>query len=119
MYRFRRLLALLLIVALPAYAWAAVGLPEACGIQAVPTAQAAAPGHPCCASGQMGDDTSQQSDHGTPCKLGQQCKTGSLSVLPAAFPAPPLRAPYLLVADGESQVSARLPDAIWRPPRLL
>lgn len=119
MHRFRRLIALLLIFTLPAYAWAALGLPEACRMKAVEAVQEPAVAHTCCASGQMSDDASQQSDPGTPCKLGQLCKTGTLSYLPASFLAPAPLAPCLLAAVGESQVPSRLPDAIWRPPRFL
>src|SRR5574338_384201 len=114
MHLARRLIALLLMVTLPAYAWAALGLPEACPMQTAPMVEMASVGHACCdhASGHHG----QPGKH-HPCKPGQECKVGSL--YQPEFP----HVPQAFVADAtvastaESSLLSRDPAGVWRPPR--
>jgi hypothetical protein len=112
---FRRLIALLLMVTLPAYAWAALGVAEACPMQAMmPMADAAEGGHACCdpADGDYG-----QPDKPHPCKPGQECKTASL--YQPLFPrlAQPVVAAATVVSAVESLLLSRDPTGVWRPPR--
>lgn len=114
----RRLIALLLMLTLPAYAWAALGLSELCPMQSsatmAPMAEMLDTDHACC------DEA--EGDHGQPdkphtCKPGQECKAGSLYQpglprLPHALP--PSDA---VVATAESTVLSRDPTGVWRPPR--
>lgn len=119
MHLFLRLIALLLIVTLPAYAWAALGLPEACPMQTVPAAEMTATGHACCEVAEAANDESPLPGNSNPCKPGQQCKTGSLyhpQVPPTA------RVPVksgTLVAATEIPILSRDPTGVWRPPRSL
>lgn len=114
-----RLIALLLIVALPAYAGAALALPETCPMQTVPATVMSEAGHTCCAPAQATDDESTQPGKGNPCKPGQHCKTGSLyhALVLRAAQAP--AAHGVIAAVAETPDHSRNPAGIWRPPRNL
>jgi len=113
---FRRLIALLLMVTLPAYAWAAVGVSEFCPMQSVSMIEMADADHPCC---DPADGGQGQPDGQNPCKPGQECKTGSL--YQPAFPraAQPVVAAAVVVSAVESLLLSRDPTGVWRPPRPL
>jgi hypothetical protein len=119
MHLFRRLIALLLIVTLPAYAWAALGLPEACPMQTVPAAEMTAAGHACCEVAEAAHDESPQPGKSHPCKPGQQCKTGSLYHLQVPPTARVHITPGTLAAATEIPILSRDPTGVWRPPRSL
>lgn len=115
----RRLIALLLIVTLPAYGWAALALPETCPMQAAPAAQMTEANHACCEAADAANDESPQPGKSNPCKPGQQCKTGSFHPLqfPSAAQAPVT--PDMIATVAETPVLSRDPAGIWRPPRIL
>ncbi|MBI1907269.1 MAG: hypothetical protein HYS20_13710 [Rhodocyclales bacterium] len=117
MHLIRRLIALLLIVTLPVYAWAALGLPDACPMQVEAVAQAGEIGNDCCASVESDDDASSEPTERTPCKPGQQCKTGSIHPPYLPTTAQAHAAPATIVAFAESPLLSRSPAGIWRPPR--
>lgn len=116
----RRLIALLLMLTLPAYAWAALGLSELCPMQSsapmveMPMAEMAGTDHTCC-DGVEGDHSRPDKPH--PCKPGQECKAGSL--YQPALPRLPHALPVsdTVVAAAESSVLSRDPTGVWRPPR--
>ncbi len=110
--RIRRLIALLLMVTLPAYASAALSLPQVCPMQASMMDMADA----CCESA---DDDGGQPGEEHPCKPGQECKTGSL--FQPKFPrfAQPFVAAETVVLAVESLLLSRDPTGVWRPPRSL
>ncbi len=116
MHFFRRLIALLLMVTLPAYAWAALALPEVCPMQSMPTMEMVDAGNTCCdpASGDHGHP-----DKPHPCKPGQQCKTGSFHPLPFPSAAQAPVTPDVIATVAETPVLSRDPAGIWRPPRIL
>lgn len=118
MHIFRRLIALLLIGTLPAYAWAALAL-EACPMQAAPAAEMTAAGHACCEAADAANGESPQPCKSDPCKPCQQCKTGSFHPLqfPSAAHAPV--ATGTIAAVAKTPVLSRDPAGIWRPPRTL
>lgn len=119
MHVVRRLIALLLILALPAYAGAALGLPTACAGMNAPAAQRADAAHPCCqTTDAAGEEGSSQPAKSAPCKPGYQCKTGSLLHLQVP-PIPQVpTTPGTLAAKVESPHFADDPAGIWRPPRI-
>jgi len=119
MHVFRRLIALLLIVTLPAYAWAALALPEACPMQAAPAAEMSDAGHACCEAAEAASDKSPQPGKSNPCKPGQQCKTGSLYHQQVPRAAQASVAHDVIAAVAETPVLSRDPAGIWRPPRIL
>lgn len=119
MHFIRRLIALLLIVTLPAYAWAALALPEACPMAAAPVGQMGDAGHDCCETVEAVDDASSQPAKSTPCKPGQQCKTGSFHPPQFLSTAQAPVAPDMIATVAETPVLSRDPAGIWRPPRIL
>ena len=120
MYFIRRLTALLLMVTLPAYAGAALGLSELCPMRSAPMSEAADGGHPCCdPAGMPADAEHGMPDTSPPCKPGQECKSASL-FHPLVPPATqPFMATATVVAGPESAVPAGDASRLWRPPRAL
>jgi len=115
----RHLTALLLIVTLPVYAWAALGLLQFCPMQSVPMAEMADAGDACCDPEAPADRDHGQPDRAHPCKSGQECKTGSLY-----DPQLPRLGESLVAADSvitapEAPILSRDPAGFWRPPRSL
>lgn len=111
----RRLIALLLMVTLPAYAWAALGLSEPCPMQSsTPVAEMPENGHACC---DEAEDDHDRPDKPHPCKPGQECKAGSL--YQPALPRLPHALPVsdTVVATAVPSVLSRDPTGVWRPPR--
>lgn len=119
MHVIRRLIALLLIVTLPAYGWAALALPEACPMQAAPAAEMIETGHACCEAADEQNDESPKPGKSDPCKPGQQCKTGGFHPLQFPFSAQAPVAPDMIATVAETPVLSRDPAGIWRPPRIL
>lgn len=114
---FRRLTALLLLVAFPAYALASLGVLENCPMQAMPMDEMAETGHACCDPADATADGEQgQPEKPHPCKPGQSCKTGSLH----DGQIPRLNQSSVtaerMTAAPEPRVPFRDPVAVWRPP---
>jgi hypothetical protein len=113
---FRRLIALLLMVTLPAYAAAALSLSGICPMQSTQSTGMADTGHACC---EQADDDHGQPDKQHNCKSGQECNSVSLN-LPAF---PPIEQSLVVaptvVSTPESLVLSRDPTGVWRPPRSL
>lgn len=118
MHFFRRLIALLLIVALPAYTWAAPGQPSLCAGSAPPAVAVAQAASACChMAGAAQEDGSYRPAKSTPCKAGDQCRTASPFYLQLPRTAAIPSAPSILVAGTESPLLSQDPAGIWRPPR--
>lgn len=115
-HRFRQLIALLLMVTLPAYAAAALSLSEVCPMQSTQSTGMADTGHACC---EQGDDDHGQPDKQHNCKPGQECNSVSLNL--PTFPRieQSLVASPTVVSTAESVVLSRDPTGVWRPPRSL
>lgn len=75
------------------------------------TAGMSAMGQDCC------HDMASPSEHGKPCKPGQECKTASLLQVSVVKPPVALSSP-LLSAFSSDFLPARIPSGVWRPPRL-
>ncbi|MBI1907264.1 MAG: hypothetical protein HYS20_13685 [Rhodocyclales bacterium] len=110
---FRRLIALFLMVTLPAYAWATLDLAQACPMQAA-VMEMGDCGHACCDP--VGNEQGQP-DKPHPCKPGQECKTGGLyqPELPRTTSA--FQAATILGPAAASLLASRDPSGVWRPPR--
>ncbi|UVJ41970.1 hypothetical protein NVV94_14850 [Pseudomonas sp. LS1212] len=75
------------------------------------TAGMAKMGQNCC------HDMSSSSNHGKPCKPGQECKPGGMLQvvivkLPVMLPSP------LVVSFFRDFLPAQAPSEVWRPPRV-
>lgn len=118
MHFVQRLIAVLLIVTLPIYGWAALGLPGTCPMQGTSAAQTSAAGHGCCKNDKMapGDDGSTQPADGSPCQAGQQCQTGSLHH-PQANACRAGTVPVVPVVAAAPAIVSPDPAGIWHPPR--
>lgn len=116
----KQLVVLLLIVALPVYAWAGLDVPAVCAMQSTPVAELAGSGQPCCGTVDAGaDDTQAQSDDPLRCKVGQQCKTVTIYLLlPAGTPLPDALSGDEVAVATASLVPSGDPAGPWRPPRL-
>lgn len=113
---FRRLIALLLMVTLPAYAAAALSLSGVCPMQSTHSTGMADTGHVCC---EQTDDDHGQPDKQHNCKAGQECNSVSLNVPVFAPIEQPLVAAPTVMSTAESLVLSRDPAGVWRPPRSL
>ena len=120
MCRVRRVIALLLMMTLPAYAWAVLGVSVACPMLAMPMAEMADVGGACCGPADVpAGDAHGQPGKADPCKPGQECKTGNL--YDPQFPprGEPIAASDVVVAVTISPIVTRDPAGVWRPPRSL
>jgi hypothetical protein len=101
----------LISLALPLSGMAGIQVPtEPCPMKATGMAMMADMDQDCCR------DMSNPSDHGKPCKPGQECKSGSL--LQVSFVKPALRLTSPLVLSPSSDFfPAQSPSGVWRPPR--
>lgn len=111
MTRYLRLcLILLLTLALPLRGMAGVQSPaEPCPMQAMGMTVIAGMEMDCC------DDTKSPSEHGKPCKAGQECKTGSM--LQVSVVKTPLTRPNTTASTFVSDILPIQPPAgVWRPP---
>ncbi|WP_137889013.1 hypothetical protein [Pseudomonas sp. 2FE] len=57
------------------------------------------------------------SDHGKPCKPGQECKTGSLLQVSIVKHPVRLASPIVLSLSSDF-LPAQAPSGVWRPPRV-
>lgn len=114
----RLLTTLLLIVTLPAYAWASLGLSSHCPMEQARGA-ALADGSDCCDPADPGDSGEGKGSKSQPCKAGQECKAGSLyQPRPerVALPAPAARE---IPSAVRHLFVSRDSTGVWRPPRFL
>ncbi|HRP95091.1 MAG TPA: hypothetical protein PL143_02470 [Rhodocyclaceae bacterium] len=116
----KQLVVLLLIVALPVYAWAGLDLPAVCAMQSTPAAGLTGSGPPCCSRADTAaDDAQAQSGDPLRCKAGQQCKTVNIHLLlPAGTPLPDAPSGDGIAVATASRVPSGDPAGPWRPPRL-
>ena len=113
MHVFRRAVALLLMMTLPAYAWAVLGVSEVCPMQAMPMAEMGDIGHACCAPA---DGENSQPGKAHPCKPGQERKSGNLYDAQLPRLGEHFAASDVVVAATVSAIVARDPGGVWRPP---
>jgi hypothetical protein len=104
----RRVLLLMLCLALPFSALQSIAAPAApCPMQASGMHKQTTPMGDCC------------TDQGKQCgKAGQQCQSASLlSMAPSTAPALPLSRPLLTLSSLELH-PVQSPNGVWRPPRV-
>lgn len=106
----RLCLILLISLALPLSGMAGVAVPvEPCPMKTSGMTMVGDMGQECC------HDMAGASDHGKPCKPGQECKSGSLLQVLVVRTSPPL--PTLLADSFTSDfLPAKTPSGVWRPP---
>lgn len=118
MKRYLRLcLVFLISLALPLSGMAGIQVQaEPCPMQAAgmamlapETSMNAAPD--CC------QDMGSASEHGKPCKPGQECKTASLLQVSVVKPPIVLSSP-IVVSFSSDFLPAQAPSGVWRPPRV-
>ena len=107
----RLCLILLICLALPLAGMAGIQAPaDPCPMQAAGMASMMDMGQDCC------EDTGSSSEHGNPCKPGQECKTASLLQVELIKSPITFAAPVALVFSGDF-LPERTPSVVWRPPR--
>ncbi len=114
MKRYLRLCLIFLIsLALPLSGMAGVPAPtEPCPLKTMGMAMMDGMGMDCCQD--MGKDT--KASHGTPCKPGQECKTGGLLQVAVFKPPVTVFSPVTQSFFSDS-LPASTPSGVWRPPR--
>jgi hypothetical protein len=101
----------LISLALPLSGMAGVQAPtEPCPMKTMGMAMMGDMGQDCCL------DMKSPSEHGKPCKPGQECKTGgmlqvSIIKLPVSLPSP------VVPSFSSDFLPAQAPSGVWRPPR--
>lgn len=113
MKRYLRLCLIYLIsLALPLSGMAGLAAAtEPCPMKTAGMAKMAKMGLNCC------HDMNSSSDHGKPCKPGQECKTGSM--LQVSIVKLPIMLPSPLVLSFSSDfLPDQAPSGVWRPPRV-
>ncbi len=102
----------LISLALPLSGVAGVVAPsEPCPMKAAGMAKMGDRGQACC------HDMGSSSDHGKPCKPGQECKTGSMLQVSIVKPPFTLSSP-IVVSFSSDFLPAQTPSGVWRPPRV-
>ncbi len=113
----RRVLLILLSLALPLNGWASVSLASPCPMQMVSTsahAEMADMKGPCCT-----EHAKDQKQTSNPCKSGQECQTGALYFASAPLQTASLPQTSSPVNLPIAQLTARAPAVVWRPPLTL
>ncbi|CAH0133388.1 hypothetical protein F8N49_04015 [Pseudomonas sp. GXM4] len=99
-------------LALPLSGMAGVQAPTVpCPMKAMGMAMMDDMGMDCC------NDMKSPTEHGKPCKPGQECKTGGMLQVSIVKPPVTLFSPVVLVFSSDS-VSVSTPSGVWRPPRV-
>jgi len=117
MFSLRRILVILLSLALPLNGWAAIRLASPCPMQAVSAsahAEMAEMKGSCC--NEHAKDLNKTSN---PCKSGQECQTGTLYFASAPVQTAALPRSTSLVILPVTRLAARMPATVWRPPLTL
>ncbi|WP_448694265.1 hypothetical protein [Pseudomonas rhizophila] len=63
------------------------------------------------------NDMKSPTEHGKPCKPGQECKTGGMLQVSIIKPPVTLFSPVVLSSSSDS-VPVPTPSGVWRPPRV-
>jgi hypothetical protein len=82
-----------------------------CPMQAAGMAKMADSTADCC------QDMGSSSEHGKPCKSGQECKSASLLQVSAVKPAVTLACP-VVISLSSNLLPIQTPSGVWRPPRV-
>jgi len=105
-------LVFLISLALPLSGMAgAQALVEPCPMKTMGMSMMGDMGKDCC------QDMSTASEHGKPCKPGQECKTGGMLQVSIAKPGVNLFSP-VVVTSFVSVLPVQTPSGVWRPPRV-
>jgi hypothetical protein len=113
MKRYLRLCLIFVIsLALPLSGMAGVQAPtEPCPMKTMGMAMMDDMGMDCC------NDMKSPTEHGKPCKPGQECKTGGMLQVSIVKPPVTLFSPVVL-AFASDFVPVSTPSGVWRPPRV-
>jgi len=112
----RSLLTLLLALTLPFTAWAGVALPaQPCPMQAMMVATVSATAQAegkmdCCA------DAATAAKTGKPCKVGQECPSGTQAQPVVAIAAAPVLNTSPRIPTAQPFAASTGPTGVWRPP---
>jgi hypothetical protein len=99
-------------LALPLSGMAGVQAPtEPCSMKTMGMATMDDMGMGCC------NDMKSRSEHGKPCKPGQECKTGGMLQASILKPAVTVFSPVVLSLLSDS-LPVQTPSGVWRPPRV-
>ncbi|QAY86802.1 hypothetical protein [Pseudomonas arsenicoxydans] len=99
-------------LALPLSGMAGVQAPtEPCPMKTMGMAMMDDMGMDCC------NDMKSPSEHGKPCKPGQECKTGGMLQVSIIKPPVTLSIPVVLSISGNF-LPVQTPSGVWRPPRV-
>lgn len=99
-------------LALPLSGMAGVRAPtQPCPMKAMGMAMMDDMGMDCC------NDMKTASEHGKPCKSGQECKSGGMLQVSIFKPPVTVFSPVLLSFFSES-LPVQTPSGVWRPPRV-
>ncbi|TVT83936.1 hypothetical protein [Pseudomonas sp. H3(2019)] len=102
----------LISLALPLSGMAGIQAPtEPCPMKTTGMAMMSDMGQDCC------NDMKSPTDHGKPCKPGQECKTGGMLQVLIIKPATRLSSPQVLSLFSDF-LPAQTPSGVWRPPRV-
>ncbi len=63
------------------------------------------------------NDMKSPTEHGKPCKPGQECKTGGMLQVSILKPPVTVFSPVVLSCSSES-LPVQTPSGVWRPPRV-
>ncbi|MHC8299443.1 hypothetical protein [Pseudomonas sp. ZS1P83] len=98
-------------LALPLSGMAGVQAPtEPCPMKTMGMAMMDDMGQDCC------QDMKNPTEHGKPCKPGQECKTSGMLQVSIIKPSVTLSSPVVLSFSSDF-LPARAPSGVWRPPR--
>ncbi|AVX91892.1 MULTISPECIES: hypothetical protein [Pseudomonas] len=101
----------LISLALPLSGMAGIQSPiEPCPMKTTGMTMMADMNQDCCV------EMSSSSDHGKPCKPGQECRSASLLQVSFGKPATRLSSPQMLTIFSDS-LPTQTPSGVWRPPR--
>ncbi|WP_108219879.1 hypothetical protein [Pseudomonas sp. GV085] len=99
-------------LALPLSGMAGVQAPtEPCPMKTMGMAMMDDMGMDCC------NDMKSPTEHGKPCKPGQECKTGGMLQVSIGKPPVTLFSPVVLSSSSDS-MPVPTPSGVWRPPRV-
>lgn len=102
----------LVSLALPLSGMAGIEAPtEPCPMKTMGMAMMDDMGMDCC------NDMKSPTEHGKPCKPGQECKTGGMLQVSIVKPPVTLLSPVVLAFSSDS-VPLSTPSGVWRPPRV-
>ena len=112
MKRYLRFCLIFLIsLALPLNGMAGVSAPaEPCPMKTMGMSMMGDMGKDCC------QDMSTPSEHGKPCKPGQECKTGGMLQVSIVKPPVTLFSP-VIATFFVNVLPVQTPSGVWRPPR--